>query len=63
MKCPKCNKEMNVMLFGEPHTFDDRDILEVVGHCECCDHDATWWMEVDSQGILREYDLKTYYVG
>jgi hypothetical protein len=54
---------MNVMLFSEPHTFDDRDILEVVGHCECCDHDATWWMEVASQGILREYDLKTYYFG
>ena len=63
MNCPICNKEMKVMLCAEPHTLDDREILEVVGRCEDCDFDATWWMEVASQGILREYALKTYYFG
>ena len=60
MKCPKCNGELQVMC----KTAVDDNTLEVIGICENCFYDGTWFIEKDEEGkVLKEYGLKKYWHG
>ena len=55
MKCPKCNGELQVMCKKEVND----NTLEVIGICEDCFYDGTWFIEKDEEGnVVKEYDLK-----
>jgi hypothetical protein len=47
-----CKKEVN------------DNTLEVIGICEGCFYDGTWFIEKDEEGnAIKEYDLKKYWHG
>lgn len=63
MNCPICDKETKIMCCTETHPLpDDREIVEVIGRCEDCDFDATWWIGTSPSNI-REYDFRQYCFG
>ena len=47
MKCPKCNGEIKVMC----KTAVGDNIFEVIGICENCFYDGTWFIEKDEEGL------------
>ena len=60
MKCPICNKELEIM----HETVVDSNTVEVIGSCESGEYDGTWFIEKDGSGnVIREYDLKRYWHG
>ena len=60
MKCPKCNGELQVMCKKEVND----NTLEVIGICEDCFYDGTWFIKKDKEGnVIKEYDLKKYWHG
>ena len=60
MKCPKCNGELQVMCKKEVND----NTLEVIGICEGCFYDGTWFIEKYEEGnVIKEYDLKKYWHG
>lgn len=64
MNCPKCNKEMKTMCWlGEMRLSNGIKRVEVLGHCNYCDLDATWKTDTDSTGVVTEYDIKRYFFG
>ena len=63
MLCPKCNKEMKVMVQLDSTMFQDGSKhTEVIGRCEDCDFDATWEIATTSYGTF-EFNLKRYFFG
>ena len=60
MKCPKCNGELKFMCKTE---VGDKT-YKVIGICEECFYDGTWFIEKDEEGnVLNEYGLKKYWHG
>ena len=60
MKCLKCNEEIKVMC----ETNVDKNTFEVIGICENCFYDGTWFIETNEKGnVIKEYDLKKYWHG
>ena len=60
MKCPICNKELEIMC----ETVVDSNTVEVIGACESGEYDGTWFIEKDENGnVIKEYDLKKYWHG
>ena len=38
--------------------------FEVIGICENCFYDGTWFIETNEKGnVIKEYDLKKYWHG
>ena len=64
MLCPKCGKEMEVITFLSTSLMPDGSMhTEVLGRCDDCDFDATWWLESGSYSATREFDLQQYFFG
>lgn len=64
MLCPKCRKEMKIMVYmGTTLMSDLAKHTEVIGRCEDCDFDATWEIMADTNGKKYEHNLKRYYFG
>ena len=64
MLCPKCNKDMKIMVRPEGTSFQDgSEYTEVLGRCEDCDFDATWEIRTYSDGQVSEFNLKQYFFG
>lgn len=65
MKCPYCEKEMEIMWINDvkPEHYDDLIHREAVGHCWDCRFDASWQIEIDSEGNSHEYGLQKYFFG
>jgi hypothetical protein len=58
MNCPKCGHKMQKM-------WEEilRGTIETVGHCNNCDYDGKWKIEVLPDGKIKEYDLQRLYFG
>ncbi len=66
MNCPHCNKEMEIMWVeptGTIHISDGSTTTEVVGRCWDCDFDASWNIDTDRSGNVREYNLQRFFFG
>ena len=64
MLCPKCNKEMKIMVRLDGTILQDgSEHTEVLGRCEDCDFDATWEIVTDMDGHVEEFNLKQYFFG
>lgn len=60
MKCPICNKELEIMC----ETVVDSNTVEVIGACESGEYDGTWFVEKDENGnVIKEYGHKKYWHG
>ena len=60
IKCPNCNEEIEIMC----ETTVGNNTLEVIGMCENCLYDGTWFIEKDEKGnVIKEYGLKQYWHG
>ena len=60
MQCTKCNGEIKVMC----KTAVGYNTFEVIGICENCFYDGTWFIEKDEKGnVIKEYGLKKYWHG
>ena len=63
MNCPKCNKEMKIMVRPEATILISGEHVEVLGRCEDCDFDATWEIFTNINGEIHEFNLKRYFFG
>ncbi len=64
MNCPKCNKEMKIIFQPAPIIdFDGSETSEVIGRCNDCDYDATWWVCKNRAGFVKEWHLRRFYFG
>ena len=64
MLCPKCNKEMVILVRPEATFFQDgSEHVEVLGRCEDCDFDATWEIQTSADGYVYEFNLQRYFFG
>lgn len=59
MNCPKCNHPLEAMWYEQ---LNDTTV-ETVGHCNNCDFDAIWKIQITVSGESREYDLRQYFFG
>ena len=60
MQCPNCNGEIKVMCKTE---VSDKT-YEIIGICENCFYDGTWFIEKDEKGnVIKEYGLKKFWHG
>ena len=60
MKCPICNKELEIMC----ETVVDSNTVEVIGACASGGYDGTWFIERDENGnVIKEYGHKKYWHG
>ena len=57
MKCPNCNEEIEIMC----ETAVGNNTLEVIGMCENCLYDGTWFIEKDEKGNCLDLDTITAY--
>lgn len=52
---------MQNMTFLSTSLMPDGSIqAKILGRCDNCDFDATWWIE---SGTLREFNLEQYFFG
>lgn len=64
MLCPRCGKEMVILVRPEGTTFqDESEHVEVLGRCEDCDFDATWEIVTDMNGNTEEFNFRQYFFG
>lgn len=64
MLCPKCNKEMKIMVRPLATVLQDgSEYTEVLGSCEDCDFNATWEIHTDTNGRVYEFNLQRYFFG
>ena len=60
MKCPICNKELEIMC----ETVVDSNTVEVIGACASGEYDGTWFIEKDENGnVIKEYGHMKYWQG
>ena len=66
MKCPNCNKEMEIQWeepTGTKICVDGTITKEVVGHCWNCDYDGRWNIDTLPSGEIVEYNMERFYFG
>ena len=64
MLCPKCNKEMKIMVYDVPILKSDLiKYTNVIGRCDDCDFDATWEIRSLPSGKVYECNLQRYFFG
>lgn len=66
MRCPKCNKNMEIRIFGvNLYAEGNFNVEEVIGRCEDCDFDASWERVYSGKEytLVTERNFKHYFFG
>ncbi len=66
MKCPKCNKDMEIRVFAANlYTEGVFNVEEVIGRCEDCNFDASWEQVYAGKeySLMVERKFKQYFFG
>ena len=66
MKCPECNKELEVQWIEPTGTIihtDGTKTTEVVGHCWNCWYNGRWNIDTAPSGEIVEYNLQQFFFG